>query len=84
MCIILEYIHIGVPAMKASLKVRKQFILDPKKIKQAQRILKAKTETETIEKALDDLLAGKRIAERLKKMAGRFSLENMDQSTFLE
>ena len=70
--------------MRAASKVRKQFILDPLKIKKAQRILKAKTETETIERALEELLTGQEIAKILKKMAGKFSIENMDQSTFVE
>ncbi|GEM_PF-1309285 len=69
--------------MKTSHKARKQFILDLRKIKGAQRILKTKTETETIEKALDNILMGEKIARQLKKMAGKFpTLENMDQSTF--
>ena len=68
--------------MKSSSKVRKQFILDPLKIKKAQKVLKAKTETETIERALDDLLAGEDIARQLRKMAGKVKIEDMDQSTF--
>lgn len=70
--------------MKSTAKVRKQFILDPLKIKKAQKLLKTKTETETIEKALDDLLIGEEIARRLRKMAGKFKIENMDQSSFLD
>lgn len=70
--------------MKSSSKVRKQFILDATKIDRVRRILKAKTETETIERALDDLLRGEEIARTLRKMAGKFKVENMDQSTFLE
>lgn len=70
--------------MRAANKVRKQFILDPLKIKRAQKILKAKTETETIERALEELLTGQEIAKTLKKMAGKFNIENMDQSTFVE
>jgi hypothetical protein len=33
--------------------VRKHFRLDPRKIKRAQRLLRAKTETEAIDRALD-------------------------------
>lgn len=65
-------------------KARKQFILDPSKIKKAQKLLKAKTETETIERALDDLLVGEEIVKRLRKMAGKFKIEDMDQSSFLD
>ena len=63
-----------------SFKVRKHFILDPQKIKKAQRILHLSTETETIEKALDNLIVSNEIAKRLKKMAGRVKIEDMDQS----
>jgi hypothetical protein len=38
-------------------RTHKHFRLDPRKIKRAQRILKAKTETETIERALDLAIA---------------------------
>jgi hypothetical protein len=34
----------------------KHFRLDPRKLKRAQKVLSAKTETETIEKALDAVL----------------------------
>jgi hypothetical protein len=34
-------------------RAHKHFLLDAKKIKRAQKVLKAKTETETIERALD-------------------------------
>ncbi|HCU25173.1 MAG TPA: hypothetical protein DF383_09150, partial [Deltaproteobacteria bacterium] len=47
----------------------------------AQRLLKAKTETETIERALDNLLIGEEIAKRLRKMAGKFDIEDMGQSS---
>ena len=35
----------------------KHFQLDPAKIKRAQRVLRAKTETETIERALDFVIS---------------------------
>jgi hypothetical protein len=38
-------------------RVRKHFRLDPRKIKHAQQLLGAKTETETIERALDLVLS---------------------------
>jgi hypothetical protein len=34
-------------------RAHKHFCLDPAKIKRAQRVLRARTETETIERALD-------------------------------
>jgi hypothetical protein len=38
-------------------RTHKHFQLDPRKIKRAQTVLKAKTETETIERALDLVIA---------------------------
>lgn len=38
---------------KAGKRSHKHFQLDPAKIKRAQKVLRAKTETETIERALD-------------------------------
>lgn len=70
--------------MKKLLKTRKQFILSPSKIAKAQRLLKARTATETINRALDDVILADEIARRLRKMGGKTSLENMDQSAFLE
>jgi hypothetical protein len=40
----------------ASSRVHKHFQLDSVKIKRAQKVLRAKTETETIERALDFLI----------------------------
>lgn len=43
--------------MRASAKrANKHYRLTPKKIKYAQKILRAKTETETLERALDNLI----------------------------
>lgn len=81
--IILRFIHIG-NVMKKLLKARKQFVLSPSKIARAQRVLKARTATETINRALDDVILADEVARRLKKMAGHVKLENMDQSSFLE
>ena len=69
--------------MKSPAKMRKQFILDPRKIKKAQKILHVTTETETIEKALDDLIISNEISKQPRKMAGNFKIEDMDQSHFL-
>jgi len=38
-------------------RIHKHFQLDPAKIKRAQRALRAKTETETVERALDFAIA---------------------------
>jgi hypothetical protein len=34
-------------------KIRKQFLLDPEKLRKAREYLRAKTDTETVERALD-------------------------------
>lgn len=62
--------------------VRKQFILDAKKIAQAKKLLGASTDTETVNAALDILLANAEIAHLHQKLAGQLKIKNMDQSTF--
>jgi len=37
-------------------RAHKHFLLDPRKIRKAQRLLGAKTETETVERALDEVI----------------------------
>lgn len=63
-------------------KVRKQFILENTLIKKAQKILGTSTETETVQKALRDVVVRKEIWDAHRKLAGRLKIENMDQSTF--
>lgn len=41
----------------AAKRIHKHFQLDPAKIKRAQRVLRAKTETEAVERALDFTIA---------------------------
>lgn len=60
--------------MKLTLKVRKQFILDPAKIKTVRKIVKAKTDTEAIDKALDYIIANSRIETMLKSIKGKGKL----------
>lgn len=43
--------------MPTSRKARKQFILDQRKISKAKKILGARTETETVDRALDVIIA---------------------------
>jgi hypothetical protein len=43
--------------MTTSRKARKQFILDQSKIRKAKKILGARTETETVDRALDLIIA---------------------------
>ena len=47
--------------MKGTLKVRKQFILDPAKIEAVKIITESKTDTEAINKALDMVIANTKV-----------------------
>jgi hypothetical protein len=54
--------------MKPSIK-RKNFYIDEAKLYRAKRILKAKTETETVSKALDLVVFRKEIVSSIRKAA---------------
>jgi len=56
----------------ASRKARKHFLLDATKIKRAQRALGAKSETETIELALDLVISEHRKNRLVRKATERF------------
>ena len=56
--------------MQQSLK-RKNFNLDQNKVKKAQKILSAKTETETIHRALDLVVFQRDILKTLDQVKGR-------------
>ncbi len=58
-------------------KVRKQFILDPKKIKSVREIIKAKTDTEAINKAMDILIANSKIKETLMSITGKGNIKDI-------
>ncbi len=62
--------------MKQSVK-RKNYYLDETKIKGAQKILQAKTETETIDRALDLVLFRKEILDSLEKTKGKGKVEKI-------
>lgn len=62
--------------------MRKQFILDGRKIQAVQKILKASTATEAVDQALSMVIANSRIASAHKKAEGCIELKNMDQSRF--
>ncbi|MCP4265358.1 MAG: hypothetical protein GY777_07260 [Candidatus Brocadiaceae bacterium] len=62
--------------MKQTVK-RKNYYLDETKIKNAQKILEAKTETETIDRALDLVLFRKEILNSLKKTKGKGKVEQL-------
>ncbi|MFQ5849871.1 MAG: hypothetical protein ACE5JU_04695 [Candidatus Binatia bacterium] len=62
--------------MKTNLK-RKNYYLDERKIKRAKRILGARTETETIDAALDLIVFRKEILDSLEKVAGKGQVERI-------
>lgn len=51
------YIQNRIMYMKSTAKRNKHFVLDADKIKRAQKVLGTKTETETIEHALDHVIS---------------------------
>lgn len=63
-------------------KVRKQFILDPVKIKRAKKILGVSTDTEAVNGALEIVISNMEIAEIHRRAAGKCNLKDMDQSKF--
>ncbi len=62
--------------MKNKLK-RKNYYLEERKIKLAQAILGAKTETATIDAALDLIVFRKQILDSLEKVAGKGGVERI-------
>ena len=63
--------------MKPEEKVRKQFILPVAKIKKAKEILSAKTETETVERALDLVIADEEIRTMLLSVKGPCNIDDV-------
>jgi hypothetical protein len=63
--------------MKPALKIRKQFILDPKKIEAVKKITKAKTDTEAINKALDIIIANSEIEKMLMSIKGKGNIRDV-------
>lgn len=59
-------------------KVAKNFRLDPSLIKGAQKILGAKTETETIESALSELIYQEKIKKLIEHTGGKFKFEGLN------
>jgi hypothetical protein len=51
-------------------KVRKEFWLDPKALRRAQKLLGAETERETVELALDLVAFGHELTEGLQSLGG--------------
>ena len=63
--------------MSDPVKMRKQFILDPMKIKTVRRITKAKTETEAVDKALDMVIANSKIENLLAAVKGKGAIKDI-------
>ncbi len=61
----------------ASKKVAKHFRLDQSRIKTAQRILRTKTETETIETALSDVIYREKMRRFIERTGGKFNFEGL-------
>ncbi|OGL40359.1 MAG: hypothetical protein A2042_05535 [Candidatus Schekmanbacteria bacterium GWA2_38_11] len=59
------------------LKVRKQFILDPAKIKAIKKITRAKTDTEAINQALDILIVNSKIEKMLMSIKGKGKIKDV-------
>ncbi len=58
-------------------KVAKHFRLDENLIKDAQKILKAKTETETLETALSEVIYQGKMRKFIEKTGGKFNFEGL-------
>lgn len=63
--------------MSTTIKVRKQFILDMSKIKAVKKITKAKTDTEAINKALDNMIANTKIERMLMSIKGKGNIKDI-------
>jgi hypothetical protein len=63
--------------MQSAEKVRKQFILDPAKIKLVKKITRAATETDAINTALDMVIANKKIEKTLASVRGKGNIRNV-------
>jgi hypothetical protein len=57
--------------------MRKQFILDPKKIRIVKKIMNARTDTEAIERAMDAVVADSKIRNILMTIKGKGSIKDI-------
>lgn len=62
--------------MKTAVK-RKNYYLDEVKIKKVQKILGTKTETETLDKALETIMFRTELLESLKKASGKGGVQKV-------
>ena len=63
--------------MSHTLKMRKQFILDPEKIRTVKKIMNAKTDTEAIDRAMDTIIADSKIRDVLMTIKGKGSIKDI-------
>jgi hypothetical protein len=63
--------------MKAVLKVRKQFILDPEKLRVVKKILDAKTDTEAVNKAMDMAISNVRLRKVFESARGKGKIKDI-------
>ena len=63
--------------MSTVAKIRKQFILEQDKIRPVKKIVKAKTDTEAITKALDIIIDNTKIETMLKSIKGKGTIKDV-------
>ena len=63
--------------MQSTIKVRKQFLLDPDKIEMVKKITHAATDTEAINRALDMIIANEKIQKALVAVKGKGRIEDV-------
>jgi len=59
-------------------KVAKHFRLDENLIKDAQKILKTKTETEAVETALSEVIYQEKMRKFIERTGGKFDFEGLN------
>jgi len=59
-------------------KVAKHFRLDKNLIKDAQKILKTKTETEAVETALSEVIHQEKMRKFIERTGGKFNFEGLN------
>jgi len=63
--------------MQSTIKVRKQFLLDPVKIQMVKKIIHAATDTEAINRALDMIITNEKIQKTLLAVKGKGKIEDV-------
>ena len=63
--------------MRAVTKVRKQFLLDPEKLKIVRKIFEAKTDTEAVSRTLDLAIDSARIKKVVESVKGKGQIKDI-------